>query len=319
MGKTELSRLSHTVNTTIQKLGKLQSSLEALRALTTCTDVSDIKVLTQIETMLTQIETINSALGEFKLTKDVLANHLNACERQFSRIIQIGSSETLTNDAIYALYCFAKRNEGAYIRTNPDTEIADAINYISSLTSREWKRGNIELKDGLILQDRQLAVPKNLPEDAISADNVAQFCIGMNLAGKRLSFTLLRHLIANQCVNILEYIVKNKKDLNKTISLNNLFLTVLIEWPSHGVKSPLQVFAAIEATYPGTIKSAKDANGNNALWFALPLFYDSPYIALKFGEYFAACGCDLAKSFSAGFSWYTMFRLMSIIKRHEQD
>ncbi len=47
----------------------------------------------------------------------------------------------------------------------------------------------------------------------------------MNLAGKQLSFTLLRHLIANRSVKFLEHPVRNEKKLTKTISPANLLLT----------------------------------------------------------------------------------------------
>lgn len=323
----KMEQLNDTLDTAIQKLGKVQSSIEALRALTTGIDITGINNITNIK-MLAQIEKINSALGEFMHIKHFLSQSLDDYENQLSHMIQIDSLEALTDNVIYTLYCLAK-NGNIHILDNSDNEIIYALNHISTLrnTSKsiafhlfEWKRSRakIEFKDGTMLLEHQLAVPKNLPKDAISADNVAQFCIGMNLGGKQLSITLLRHLINNRRANILEHIVRNEKKLTKTISPANLLLTALIDWPSPDVKSPLQVFAAIEETYPGTIKSAEDANGNNALWFAAYLFRNCPDAALEIGNYFASCGCDLDKPFKAGFSWNTMVRLMSIIKRHEQ-
>lgn len=309
MDKTELAQLNRTLTTAIQRLGKVLNSLAVLNTWDTCADVSDIM-------KLTQIETVNSSLAEFMSISSTLTDRLNAYERPISRTIRIGSSETLTDDTIYALYSLAKKRRD-YIYTNPDSEIVDAVNHIASWT---WgcDREKIEFKDGTILLNRQLAVPKNLPDDAISADNVALFCIGMNLGGKQLSFTLLRHLIARRCVNILEYIVRNEKKLRKTISPGNLLLTTLIEWPSPDVKSPLQVLVAIEETYPGTIKSAEDAYGNNTLWFAAPLIRNQPNnLVSEIGKYFASCGCDLDKPFKAGFSWNTMVHVMSIIEHHE--
>jgi len=310
MDDKELTQLKRTVNTAIQKLEKLLSSLEVLCAWTTHADITDIK-------MVTQIVTIISSLAEFNSFSVALNSHLDACKRQFSRMIQIGSSETLTDDAIYALYYLAKHSCN-YIRTNPNTEIVDAVNNISSLSPWERHREKVEFKDGTILLDRQLAVPKNLLEDAISSDNVARFCIGMNLAGKQLSFTLIRHLIAKRCAKILEHIVRNEKKLTKTISPANLLLTILIEWRTY-IRLLMQVVAALEETYPGTIKSAVDVNGHNALWHTLHLLYDHTDAASEIGKYFALCGCDLDKPFRAGFSWNTMVRLMSIIKHHEQD
>lgn len=102
-------------------------------------------------------------------------------------------------------------------------------------------------------------------------------------------------------------------------SISHPVLTILVEWPSPVVTSPLQVFVAIEETNPGTIKSAVDANGNNALWHTLHLLYDLTDAASEIGKYFALFGCDLDKPFWAAFSWNTMVRLISIIKRHEQE
>ena len=308
MDKSELTQLNRTLNTAIQKLLGLETLLEVLSTQNVHANISDIVMLSQIAPListLTKITSIHSSLTD-RLYR--LYNRTPA--------IQVDSPEALDDEAIFALYTLTERS--SYIHIYPRAEIIDAINCIS-IDQRRPRRKIIEFKDGTILLDHQLAVPKNLPEDAISADNVAQFCIGMNLAGKRLSFTLLRHLIANQCVKILEYIVRNEKKLSKDISPIKLLLTTLVEWPSPVVTSPLQVLAAIEETYPGTIKSAEDAKGNNALWFASYLVNNWSNIALEIGNYFASCGCDLDKPFRAGFSWNTMIRLMSIIKRHEQN
>ena len=114
------------------------------------------------------------------------------------------------------------------------------------------------------------------------------------------------------------HIVRKEKKLAKTISPANLLLTILIEWRT-SIRLLMQVVAAIEETYPGTIKSAVDANGDNTLWHTLHLIYDHTDAAPEIGKYFALRGCDLDKSFRAAFSWNTMVRLISIIKRHEQD
>lgn len=306
MDKTELSQLNRTLNTAIQKLLGLETSLEVSSTRNVRADISNIVMLSQIEPLISNLEKITS----------IQSSLTNRLYRLYNRTLRIDSPEALDDEAIYALYTLTER--GSYISTYPRAEIIDAINCVS-FSRRQPRRENIVFKDGTILLDHQLAVPKNLPEDAISADNVAQFCIGMNLAGKQLSFTLLRHLIANKCVKILEYIVRNEKKLSKDISPIKLLLTTLVEWPSPVVTSPLQVLAAIEETYPGTITSAEDAKGNNALWFASYLVNNWSDIALGIGNYFASCGCDLDKPFRAGFSWNTMIRLMSIIKRHEQD
>ena len=210
------------------------------------------------KTELTQLN--HTVLADFTSFSPTLNRDLDTCEGQISSAIKIDSSETLTDDAIYVLYSLAGRNP--YIRINSDSEIVAAIirlkswEHISPFSGRR-NVAKIEFNDGTILLNRQCAIPKNLPAEAISTDNVAQFCIGMNLGGKTVSFSLLRHLIANRCVNILEYIIRNEKSLSKTIPPINLLLTALIEWPTPDAKSPLQVLVAIEETYPGTIKSAR--------------------------------------------------------------
>ena len=187
----------------------------------------------------------------------------------------------------------------------------------------------ITFKDGTELTNRAFAVPKNLPEDAISADNVAAFHLGMDIRGKRLSVSLLRHLISKRCRNILEHVIRNDRSLPKTISPANLLLVVLnVMEPEH----MLQTITAIEETYPGTIKTAEDAQGRNALWFALRLYDygdietrikhhlygfadDATSVAKSIGAYLAAHGCDPDKPFNnEGFSWNTVSRIMDIVE-----
>ena len=313
MDKEEINQLKHTLNTAIQKLEKLLTSLKALGTRNTRLDVSDIM-------MLAQVHSITSSIKKLGNLNSALNNNLDECVDHFSHEGQFVLPGPLPDDTIYALYLLARRRaDRGFYSIDTHSEITNAIGHIIFSASQWRKPEIITFKDGTRLLDRQIAVPKNLPDDAISADNVAQFCIGMNLGGKRLPFTLFRHLIAKRCVNILEYIVRNEKKLCKTISPANLLLTTLIDWPSPVVTSPLQVLVAIEETYPGTIKSAEDAKGNNALWFVSYLANKCPAIASEIGKYFASCGCDLDKPFKVGFSWNTMARVMSIIERHEQQ
>lgn len=91
--------------------------------------------------------------------------------------------------------------------------------------------------------------------------------------------------------------------------------------PSGGV---LQTIEAIEETFSGTIASAEDAFGRNALWFALRLFVlrGNADTASAVGEYLVSNGCDPDKPFADGrngFSWNTMARIVSAIERYEQS
>ena len=103
---------------------------------------------------------------------------------------------------------------------------------------------------------------------------------------------------------------------------DKLLLTVLHEMPSGGV---LQTIEAIEETFPGTIASAEDAFGRNALWFALRLFVlrGNADTASAVGEYLVSQGCDPDKTFGdtgkRRFSWNTMARIVSAIERYEQS
>ena len=103
---------------------------------------------------------------------------------------------------------------------------------------------------------------------------------------------------------------------------DKLLLTVLHEMPSGGV---LQTIEAIEETFPGTIASAEDAFGCNALWFALRLFVHrgNADAASAVGEYLVSHGCDPDKTFGdtgkRRFSWNTMARIVNAIERYEQS
>ena len=203
---------------------------------------------------------------------------------------------------------------------SPWSDIVAAIAHLRDL--RVFKRTTIRFKDGSELLDRRLCIPRNVPLEAISADNVAGYSFGMTLNGKRLSFMLLRHLIQEGCKNILAHVVRTEKALGTVMSPDKLLLTVLHEMPSGGV---LQTIAVIEETFPGTIASAEDAFGRNGLWFALRLFVHrgNADAAFAVGEYLVSHGCDPDKAFGdtgkRGFSWNTMARIVNAIERYEQS
>ena len=175
MDKTELNQISNTLNTAIQKLEKLLSSLTVLSSRNTHIDVSDIMMLAQIlsiQSSISKIGNINSALNNF----------LDECANVFSHQSRLNLPATLTDDAIYTLYSLVERSP--HIRTNFDSEIVAAIIRIYSLrryrankeflnSLKSWGHSSlsgrrivakIEFHDGTILPNRQFAIPKNLPE-----------------------------------------------------------------------------------------------------------------------------------------------------------
>ena len=320
MDKEEINQLKHTLNTAIQKLEKLLTSLKALGTRNTRLDVSDIM-------MLAQVHSITSSIKKLGNLNSALNNCLDECAEHLSRQSQFDFPETLPDDTIYALYLLAKRRaDRSYYSIDPHSEITNAIGHI--ISASQWRKPEIiTFKDGTRLLDRQIAVPKNLPDDAISTDNVAQFCIGMNLTGKHLSVTLLRHLIAKRCINILEYLIRHDTTLKKTITPAKLLLIFLAEKSSNDFILP--IITAIEETFPGTIKSAEDESGNNALWFVTKRYgshnghpggYFGSDMMTKVGQYLTSCGCDPDKPFKYyGFSWNTIMHVIPIIERHEQE
>ena len=233
-------------------------------------------------------------------------------------------TEKLDDRSIYVVYAYMERmSMFAFPRPSlfrpPCLNVTAAIGHLLDL--RGNKRTTIRFKDGSELLNRQLVVPRNVPAEAISADSVAGYCLGMTLNGKRLSFTLLRHLIQEGSKNILAHIIRTEKALGSVVSPDKLLLTVLHEMPSGGV---LQTIAAIEEAFPGTIAAAEDAFGRNALWFALRLFALrwNADAASAVGEYLVSHGCDPDKPFGdAGgrFSWNTMARIVTAIERYERS
>ena len=225
----------------------------------------------------------------------------------------------LDDKTIYSLYLYIK-SEGVTLNLKPFSEIT----YAAQALCQSWQScKTIEFLDGTKLLNRQLIVPKNLPEEAISADDVAGFCLGMDINGKRLSPTLLRYLMQKRCVNILEHLIKVNKKLPDVYPPENLLLTVLYEME----RCPLlPIIKAIEETFPGTIKSAEDASHRNALWYTLR--HHSQVRHANFccatdiedvEQYLLSKGCDPAKPSSDRFSWQTMRRVINVVKHYEMN
>ena len=223
----------------------------------------------------------------------------------------------LDDKTVYSLYLYIK-SEGVTLNLEPFSEIT----YAAQALCQSWQScKTIEFKDGTKFLNRQLIVPKNLPEEAISADDVAGFCLGMDINGKRLSPTLLRYLMQKRCVNILANLIKVNKKLPDVYPPENLLLTVLHEMDGCPL---LPIIKVIEETFPGTIKSAEDASHRNALWYTLR--HHSQVRHANFccatdiedvEQYLLSKGCDPAKPSSDRFSWQTMKQVITVIKHYE--
>ena len=158
---------------------------------------------------------------------------------------------------------------------------------------------------------------------AISSDNVASFCLGMDVSGKRLSQALLRYLMQKRCENILAHLIKVNKKLPDVYPPEKLLLTVLYEMD----RCPLlPIIKAIEETFPGTIKSAEDASHRNALWYTLRHHSQVRHVnfccALDIEDveqYLLTKGCDPAKVSNDRFSWQTMRRVINVVKHYEMN
>ena len=303
----------------------LEQLVESLKAPNKdCAGIADIRLFAELDAVEIALAAIEGSCREFRDVREGFVDRI-------SPGAHIVLPDDLDDETIYSLYAFVEK--GGHIWPRDHRGIINAIHYCCSMCDR-YRRPTITFKDGTELTDRAFAIPKNLPEDAISVDSVAAFRLGMDIRGKRLSISLLRHLIAERCRNILEHIIRNDRSLPKTISPENLLLIVLHEMePDH----VLQTIAAIEETYPGTIKMAEDERGRNALWFALRLYDygdiatridhrlhgfvdDATIVAKSIGEHLASHGCDPDKPFNnEGFSWNTVSRIMDIVQKRAAD
>lgn len=123
----------------------------------------------------------------------------------------------LDDKTIYSLYLYTQRAAEVGINAQnlePASEITYAIDALCEQTPplcrervKPWLSTPIEFSDGTKLLVHQYKVPSGL-EDAVSSDDVASFCLSMDIRGKQLSRTLLRCLMQKRCVNILDYIIR---------------------------------------------------------------------------------------------------------------
>jgi len=268
--------------------------------------------------VLNEFVALKSSLNRLSHSSRNINNGIDGYCRWLSRRQTIILPAELDDKTVYSLYLYIK-SEGVTLNLEPATEII----YAAQALCQSWQsRKTIEFKDGTKLLDRQLIAPKNLPEEAISSDNVASFCLGMDISGKQLSQTVLRYLMKKDCVNILEHLIRTNKKIPDVYPPENLLLSVL---HTMGWCPLLPVIKAIEETFPGTIKSAEDASHRNALWYTLRhhRLWDNRnpcHCALDtedVEQYLLWKGCDPFKTSNDLFSWQAMARLMRIIEHYE--
>ena len=265
--------------------------------------------------VLNEFIALKSSLNRLSHSSRNINNGIDGYCRWLSRRQTIILPTELDDKTVYSLYLYIK-SEGVTLNLEPFSEIT----YAAQALCQSWQScKTIEFKDGTKFLNRQLIVPKNLPEEAISADDVAGFCLGMDISGKQLSQTVLRYLMKKGCVNILEHLIKVNKKLPDVYPPENLLLSVL---HTMGWCPLLPVIKAIEETFPGTIKSAEDASHRNALWYTLPLhrLWNNTHCALDtedVEQYLLWKGCDPFKISNDHFSWQAMARLMRIIEHYE--
>ena len=237
--------------------------------------------------------------------------------------------DELDDKTIYSLYLYTKSGGVRAQNLEPASEITYAIYALCHPTPplcheqvKPWLSTPIEFSDGTKLHFHQFKVSSGL-EDAVSSDDVANFCLGMDIRGKQLSRTLLRCLMQKRCVNILDHIIRTCKRLPGVCPPDILLLTVLYELDGCPL---LPIIKVIEEMFPGTIKSAEDASHRNALWYTLR--HHSQIKHANFccatdiedvEQYLLSKGCDPAKPSSDRFSWQTMKQVINVVKHYEMN
>ena len=254
-----------------------------------------------------------------------LRSTIYGCCRLLTRNRNIPLHDEPDDNTIYSYYRLEK--VGVHATFEPASEIIYAVEALCNPTPPLChKRGPnsiptpIEFKNGTKLHFHHFNVPTGL-EDAVPSDDVAVFCLGMDISGKRLSQSLLLYLMQKRCVNILDHLIRADKKLPGVYPPENLLLTVLYEMDGCPL---LPIIKAIEETFPGTIKSAEDASCRNALWYTLRHHSQVHHVNFccaldieNVEQYLLSNGCDPAKPSTDRFSWQTMIRLMNIIERYE--
>ncbi len=300
---TTLNNLSHELDLTIRSI------------IDRCTNNASVAI--RDLHLLHDLAPLESSLTRLSQSGARLKYAMDGYCRWLRRRQAIILPDELNDKTVYSLYLYIKNEGGITLNLEPISEIMYAA---LALCQTGQFRKTIEFKDGTKLLDRQLIVPKNLPEEAISSDNVASFCLEMDISGKRLSPTLLRYLMQKRCVNILDHLIRINKKLPGVYPPENLLLTVLYEMDGCPL---LPIIKAIEETFPGTIKSAEDASCRNALWYTLRHHSQIKHVnfccALDIEDveqYLLSKGCDPAAPSNDRFSWQTMKRVINVVKHY---
>lgn len=250
--------------------------------------------------------------------------------------------DELDNKTIYSLYLYTQRAAGVGINAQnlePASGITYAIDALCDLTPPLCHERDIctiptsiEFKDGTKLLFHRFKLLFNRfnvsggLEDATSSDDVAGFCLGMDIRGKQLSRTLLRCLMRKRCVNILTHVIRTYKKLPSACPPEILLLIALYEMDGCPL---LPVIKAIEETFPGTIKSAEDASHRNALWYTLRhhikvlnvhnVNFCCATDIENVEQYLLSKGCDPTKASNDRFSWQAMKRVINAIQHFETN
>ena len=283
--------------------------------------IGDLHFLKELDTLESLL---NHLLHEGKQLKYAIDGYCQRIIRHRNLLLP----NELDDKTIYSLFLCRKKVGVPTPSLESKSEIECAIEALCHPTPPLCnERGTIltlkpiEFKDGTKLLFRRLNALGNLPEDAISSDNVAGFSLGMDINGKRLSQTLLRYLMQKRCVNILEHLIRTNKKLPGFYPPENLLLSVLYEMDGCPL---LPIIKAIEETFPGTIKSAEDASCRNALWYTLrhhsQIKHGNFCCALDIEaveQYLLSKGCDPAAPSNDRFSWQAMKRVINIVKHYE--
>ena len=282
--------------------------------------VEDLLLLHDLAPIESSLTCLSQSSAQLKCTIDGYCQWI-------TRHREVLLPDELDDKTIYSLYLYAKSGGVRAQNLEPASEITYAIYALCHPTPplcheqvKPWLSTPIEFSDGTKLHFHQFKVPSGLDE-AVPSDDVASFCLSMDMRGKQLSRTLLRCLMQKRCVNILDYIIRTCKRLPIVCPPDILLLTVLYEMD----RCPLlPIIKAIEEMFPGTIKSADDASHRNALWYTLR--HHSRIKHANFccatdiedvEQYLLSKGCDPAKPSSDRFSWQTMKRVINVVKHYE--
>ena len=310
---TTLNELSHELNLTIRSITDRCKGNDPVT-------IEDLHFLNKLDTLESHLSPLLHQGAQLKCDID------GYCQRIIRRRNLLLPDE-LDDKTIYSLVLYTKKGGIPTPFLEPASEIQCAIEALCHPTPPlcHERATNLipnptEFKDGTKLLFRRLNTLGDLPEDAISSDNVAGFCLGMDIRGKRLSQTSLRYLMQKRCVNILEHLIRTNKKLPGVYPPENLLLTVLYEMDGCPL---LPIIKAIEETFPGTIKSAEDASCRNALWYTLRHHSQIHHVNFccaldieNVEQYLLSKGCDPAAPSNDRFSWQAMKRVINVVKHY---